>query len=144
MSDNPWQAYVDEQLMVELPSGGSLSHAAIIGADGSLWAGSAAFPTVDAGQLSTVFDAMTSEDRVRQLGSTGILIGDMKFQIVASQAGDDPKACFIYGRSSAHGGLCVKKTNTALVIGIYPANVSKGDANLIVENLGDYLIESDY
>ena len=36
--------------------------------------------------------------------------------------------------------LLIKKTNTAMVIGIYDEGVQGGDCNVIVENLGDYLI----
>ena len=38
-------------------------------------------------------------------------------------------------------GVTIKKTNTALVVGIYNQAVSAGEANVVVENLGDYLIE---
>ena len=33
-----WQAYVDDHLMCQLPSGGQLQHAAIWGQDGGVWA----------------------------------------------------------------------------------------------------------
>lgn len=39
------------------------------------------------------------------------------------------------------GGICVKKTAQALVIGIYDEPVTPGQCNIIVEKLGDYLIE---
>ena len=39
------------------------------------------------------------------------------------------------------GGICVKKTGQALVIGIYDEPVTPGQCNMIVERLGDYLIE---
>lgn len=38
------------------------------------------------------------------------------------------------------GGLCIKKTNSAVVIGLYGDGVQPGDVNIVVENLGDYLI----
>ena len=34
----------------------------------------------------------------------------------------------------------VKKTNTAMVIGLFDEGVQPGDCNVVVENLGDYLI----
>lgn len=37
------------------------------------------------------------------------------------------------------GGCTVKKTATALVIGVYAPPVSPGDCSVVVENLGDYL-----
>ena len=37
-------------------------------------------------------------------------------------------------------GVTVKKTASALVIGIYDQSVQAADANVVVENLGDYLL----
>lgn len=37
--------------------------------------------------------------------------------------------------------MTIKKTNTLLVFGIYDQKVGSGDANTVVENMGDYLIE---
>jgi len=39
-----WQAYIDDHLIVPLPSGGQLSSAAIVGSDGGVWAQSDTFP----------------------------------------------------------------------------------------------------
>ena len=46
--------------------------------------------------------------------------------------------------TSAHcAGVTIKKTVSAFVIGIYDQSVAAGDANVVVENLGDYLIEQN-
>ena len=37
-------------------------------------------------------------------------------------------------------GVTVKKTTSALVIGIYGEGVQPADGNIVVENLADYLI----
>ena len=37
-------------------------------------------------------------------------------------------------------GVTIKKTNSALVIGIYSEGVQPADGNIVVENLADYLI----
>ncbi|KAG4945089.1 hypothetical protein JHK85_041823 [Glycine max] len=39
------------------------------------------------------------------------------------------------------GGVTVKKTTQALVIGIYEEPLTPGQCNMIVERLGDYLVE---
>lgn len=39
------------------------------------------------------------------------------------------------------GGVTVKKTNQALVIGIYDEPMTPGQCNMVVERLGDYLVE---
>ena len=36
-------------------------------------------------------------------------------------------------------GIVVKKTNTAMVIGVFEEGAQPGDCNIVVENLGDYL-----
>lgn len=41
------------------------------------------------------------------------------------------------------GGVTIKKTNQALVFGIYDEPMTGGQCNLVVERLGDYLMESD-
>lgn len=46
-------------------------------------------------------------------------------------------SCIVQGP----GGICVKKTGQALVIGLYDEPVTPGQCNMIVERLGDYLIE---
>lgn len=40
------------------------------------------------------------------------------------------------------GGVTIKKTTQALVFGIYDEPMTGGQCNLVVERLGDYLIES--
>lgn len=39
------------------------------------------------------------------------------------------------------GGVTIKKTGQALVFGVYDEPVTPGQCNMIVERLGDYLIE---
>lgn len=39
------------------------------------------------------------------------------------------------------GGVTIKKTNQALIIGIYDEPLTPGQCNVIVERLGDYLID---
>ena len=66
------------------------------------------------------------------VAASGLRIGDKKFISI----GGIPGEC-LRGRKGA-GGCTVKKTNTAMVIGIYDEGVQGGDCNIIVENLGDY------
>jgi hypothetical protein len=39
------------------------------------------------------------------------------------------------------GGVTIKKTNQALVIGVYDEPLAPGQCNMIVERLGDYLYD---
>ncbi|KAM1224478.1 hypothetical protein ACFX2G_044327 [Malus domestica] len=43
--------------------------------------------------------------------------------------------------SQGSGGITIKKTSQALLIGIYDEPVTPGQCNIVVERLGDYLIE---
>jgi profilin len=42
------------------------------------------------------------------------------------------------------GGVCVKKTGMSLIIGIYDEPMTPGQCNMVVERLGDYLVEQGY
>lgn len=42
------------------------------------------------------------------------------------------------------GGITIKKTNQAILIGIYDEPMTPGQCNLIVERLGDYLYDQGY
>ena len=83
------------------------------------------------------FESLESSGHAGELGGTGIRLGEIKFQVVP---GDES---VIRGKSKG-GGLCVKRTNTALVIGVYDEPVTPGDCNIVVENLGDYLKSLEY
>ncbi|RRT37213.1 hypothetical protein GW17_00049839 [Ensete ventricosum] len=39
------------------------------------------------------------------------------------------------------GGITVKKTNQALIFGLYDEPMTPGQCNMVVERLGDYLID---
>lgn len=127
-----WDSYISDQLMAELPNtdGLRLTHAAIVGQDGLVWAKSADFPDPTDEQVQELVKGF---DNVDELGASGIKLGDLKFLVVRG----DPGAV-IRGR---HGdtGVCIKKTITAMVVGIYGEGVQAGDCNVLVEGLGDYL-----
>ena len=42
------------------------------------------------------------------------------------------------------GGVTVKKTNLALIIGIYDEPMTGGQCNMVVERLGDYLYDQAF
>lgn len=135
-----WDGYVDH-LMVDLPNGGKLESAAIVGQDGGVWAQSPTFPAITTDQVAALLQGFANIEKEghvgADMGGKGIFLGDMKFQVVP---GDETA---IRGKTS-DGGCCIKKTNTALVIGIYKSPVQAGDCNVIVENLGDYLVGQQY
>nr|ABW37744.1 Ama v 1.01 allergen [Amaranthus viridis] len=128
-----WQAYVDDHLMCEIDgSENRLSAAAIIGVDGSVWAQSASFPQFKEDEIAAIVKDFEDPGT---LAPTGLYLGGTKYMVIQGEPG-----AVIRGKKGP-GGICVKKTNQALVIGIYDEPVTPGQCNMIVERLGDYLIE---
>lgn len=129
-----WQPYITDHLMVELPNGKTLSHAAIIGLDGGIWAKDDAFPDISADEVTNIVKGF---DDQQVLIDEGLLIGGEKYLLVQGE-----KGIVIRGRKG-DDGVCIKKTVTAMVVGIYGEGVQPGDCNMIVEGLGDYLRDMD-
>ncbi|KMZ59291.1 Profilin-6 [Zostera marina] len=126
-----WQAYVDDNMMMEL-EGNCLTSAAILGHDGSVWAQSESFPQF---KDQEIIDIMKEFDEPGSLAPVGLHLGGVKYLMIQGDPGE-----VIRGKKGS-GGACVKKTGQALLIGIYNEPMTPGQCNLIVEKLGDYLIE---
>ncbi|KAK9796276.1 hypothetical protein WJX73_002351 [Symbiochloris irregularis] len=127
-----WQTYVDDHLMCELPGGGRLSAAAIVGLDGGVWAQSDNFPALSAAEADAIVKGFDDQGTLAQ---NGLKVGGIKYMVIAGEEG-----AVIRGRKTPAGGCVFKKTNTAMLAGIYIEGVQPGDVNMVVENLGDYLI----
>ncbi|KAG6772652.1 profilin-6-like [Populus alba x Populus x berolinensis] len=126
-----WQQYVDEHLMCDI-DGNTLTSAAIIGHDGSVWAQSASFPQFTAEEVAAI---MKDFDEPGSLAPTGLFLGGTKYMVIQGEAG-----AVIRGKKGS-GGVTIKKTNQALVIGVYDEPLAPGQCNMIVERLGDYLFD---
>ncbi|KAL9400144.1 hypothetical protein Peur_009105 [Populus x canadensis] len=126
-----WQQYVDEHLMCDI-DGNTLTSAAIIGHDGSVWAQSATFPQFTAEEVAAI---MKDFDEPGSLAPTGLFLGGTKYMVIQGEAG-----AVIRGKKGS-GGVTIKKTNQALVIGVYDEPLAPGQCNMIVERLGDYLYD---
>ncbi len=78
-------------------------------------------------------------DNPSELASNGLFLGGEKYMVIAGEAG-----AVIRGRSKATKtkGVTIKKTVSALVVGMYDQaqDVTPADCNTVVEGLGDYLI----
>ncbi|KAM7274488.1 hypothetical protein ACFE04_016354 [Oxalis oulophora] len=129
-----WQAYVDDHLMCEI-EGNYLSSAAILGHDGSVWAKSDSFPQV---KLEEVAAIMKDFEEPGHLAPTGLYLDATKYMVIQGEPG-----AVIRGKKGP-GGSTIKKTNMSLIIGIYDEPMTPGQCNMIVERLGDYLIEQGY
>ncbi|XP_057799877.1 profilin [Salvia miltiorrhiza] len=126
-----WQSYVDDHLMCEI-DGNHLTSAAIIGHDGVVWAQSANFPQF---KVEEIVGIMEDFDEPGKLAPTGLHIGGTKYMVIQGEPG-----AVIRGKKGA-GGITVKKTTLALLVGIYDEPMTPGQCNVVVERIGDYLIE---
>ncbi|KAG8091530.1 hypothetical protein GUJ93_ZPchr0012g20980 [Zizania palustris] len=126
-----WQTYVDDHLMCEI-EGHHLTSAAIVGHDGTVWAQSAAFPQFKPEEMTNI---MKDFDEPGFLAPTGLFLGPSKYMVIQGEPG-----AVIRGKKGS-GGITVKKTGQALVFGIYDEPMTPGQCNMVVERLGDYLVE---
>uniref|UniRef100_A0A7N0UZ00 Profilin n=1 Tax=Kalanchoe fedtschenkoi TaxID=63787 RepID=A0A7N0UZ00_KALFE len=128
-----WQSYVDDHLMCDIEgTGNHLTSAAIIGQDGSVWAQSSTFPQFKAAEVTAI---LKDFDEPGSLAPTGLHLGGTKYMVIAGEPG-----AVIRGKKGS-GGVTVKRTGQALIFGIYDEPVTPGQCNMIVERLGDYLVE---
>ncbi|MQM11147.1 hypothetical protein Taro_044051 [Colocasia esculenta] len=149
-----WQTYVDDHLMCDVGDGHTLTAAAIVGHDGSVWAQSKSFPQVSTALPSSsplllllpppfrpalkpeeVSGIMNDFNEPGFLAPTGLFLGATKYMVIQGEPG-----AVIRGKKGS-GGVTIKKTGQALVFGIYNEPVTAGQCNMVVERLGDYLVE---
>jgi profilin len=134
-----WQSYIDDHLQVEIPgTGGFLRSSAIVGHDGGLWAQSPEFPAITGEEVAKIMSGFTDN---KAMGASGIFIGGVKFQQVYA---DDSVIRGATKIDEKKAGCCIKKTNTAIVIGIYVDPIPVAACNSIIENMGDYLSGQGY
>ncbi|XP_058074136.1 profilin-1 [Magnolia sinica] len=126
-----WQTYVDDHLMCEI-DGQHLTAAAIIGHDGSVWAQSASFPKLTPQEITGIMNDFAEPG---SLAPTGLYLGSAKYMVIQGEP-----TVVIRGKKGS-GGVTIKKTNQALIFGIYEEPMAPGQCNMVVERLGDYLID---
>ncbi len=132
-----WQTYVDDHLLCDI-EGNRLAAAAIIGHighDGTVWAQSETFPQVKPEETTGI---MNDFNEPGSLAPTGLYLGGTKYMVIQGEPG-----AVIRGKKGP-GGATIKKTTMALIIGIYDEPMTPGQCNMIVERLGDYLIEQGF
>nr|Q5EF31.1 RecName: Full=Profilin; AltName: Full=Pollen allergen Cro s 2; AltName: Allergen=Cro s 2 [Crocus sativus]AAW81034.1 profilin [Crocus sativus] len=129
-----WQTYVDEHLMCDM-DGHVLTSAAILGHDGSVWAQSAGFPELKPAEITAILNDFNEPG---SLAPTGMYINGAKYMVIQGEPG-----VVIRGKKGS-GGVTIKKSNMALIFGLYDEPMTPGQCNLVVERLGDYLIEQGY
>ncbi|OVA12467.1 Profilin [Macleaya cordata] len=126
-----WQTYVDEHLMCEI-EGNHLTAAAILGHDGSVWAQSDSFPQAKPEEINGIINDFNEPG---SLAPTGLYLGGAKYMVIQGEPG-----VVIRGKKGS-GGVTIKKTTMALIIGIYDEPMTPGQCNMIVERLVNDICE---
>ncbi|KAL6496989.1 hypothetical protein OROGR_028918 [Orobanche gracilis] len=131
-----WQYYVDEHLMCPVEGSDdrnpTLTAAAIIGLDGNVWAQSSSFPKFTPKEFGDIVEDFKDPG---SLAPTGLLLGGVKYMVIQGE----PNAVIRGKKGSA--GITIKKTGLALIFGIYEEPMTPGQCNILVERLGDHLLE---
>ncbi|PIN24202.1 Profilin [Handroanthus impetiginosus] len=126
-----WQSYVDDHLMCDV-DGVHLNAAAIIGLDGNVWAQNASFPKFTPQEIANI---VRDFDEPGFLAPTGLFLGGAKYMVIQGEPG-----AVVRGKKGS-GGITIKKTGQALIFGIYEEPMTPGQCNMVVEKMGDYLID---
>ncbi|CDY48726.1 BnaA09g10010D [Brassica napus] len=112
-----WQTYVDEHLMQYLFLSSLIFH--------------------DCFKPQEMTDIMKDFDEPGHLAPTGLFLAGLKYMVIQGEPG-----AVIRGKKGA-GGITIKKTGQSMVFGLYEEPVTPGQCNMVVERLGDYLVEQD-
>ena len=108
--------------MQPLGGGNTLSHAAICGHDGGIWAQSADFPGLSDEELEAIMKGFEDSS---YLATNGLYLGGEKYMMLAGEPGE-----VIRGKKGV-SGITIAKTNSALVIGVYGEGVTPGECNVV-------------
>ncbi|KAF8705732.1 hypothetical protein HU200_030934 [Digitaria exilis] len=128
-----WQSYVDEHLLGDDVDGQRLTAAAILGLDGAVWGQSNAFPQVEPEEITAIVNEFN--ELGGSLAPSGLYLGGSKYMVIQGEPG-----AVIRGKKGPDG-VTIKKTNQAIIIGIYEEPMTPSQCNIIVERHGDNLID---
>ncbi|OIW09019.1 hypothetical protein TanjilG_05995 [Lupinus angustifolius] len=115
--------------------GNSLTAAAFIGHDGSAWGESSKFPKFKAEEIEAI---MKGFDEPNILATNGLYLGGTKYNVIQGENGA------VINAKQGRSGISVKKTNKAVVIGIFEEPMAPEECSKIVDKLGDYLIDQGF
>ncbi|EKM53316.1 uncharacterized protein PHACADRAFT_259587 [Phanerochaete carnosa HHB-10118-sp] len=124
-----WQAYVDTNLI----GTGKVTHAAIVGQQGGIWAHSANF-NLSAEEQKAIVGAHANLDQIR---ASGVRLASQKYITTTAEGRS------IYGKKGADGCVIVK-TKQAILVAVYVGPLQAGETTPVVENLADYLESVGY
>ncbi|XP_072049014.1 profilin-like [Amphiura filiformis] len=124
-----WQSMVEDQLIAT----NMVTHAAILGHDGSTWGSSKDF-TVSLQEGQTILSNFGNTDAMQQ---NGITVNEVKYMYFSSTDK-------VIRAKKGTWGVHIFKTNQALLIGVYEDPIVPEQAATVIEKLGDYLISTGY
>jgi len=124
-----WQVYVDEQLLAT----GKVTHAAILGQQGGVWAIKKGFTLADDEQAA-IIAAFNNLDHTQ---SHGLKVGGEKYFTTTAET---TRILGMKGPKS----LIVVKTIQAIIVGVSEPPVQLPEMSAVVEKLGDYLRSLQY
>ncbi|EAU86754.1 hypothetical protein CC1G_06515 [Coprinopsis cinerea okayama7 len=132
-----WQTYVDTNLV----GSGRVTHAAIIGLQGGVWASSPGFNLTAEEQqalISAAKGALSGDEAgASQLQASGLRLQNEKyFTLRVSERS-------AYLKKQADGAIVVK-TKQAILVAVYVAPLQAAEATPVVESLADYLVSVGY
>lgn len=168
-SSSSWQQYVDQYLLVDLPSGGRVSHGAIIGAESGVWASDPGFPPVtqqEATSLLAVIQAGAESaatkgdvqksngkshgshnDKSNQAGRVLTIAGKQYEVTGVNQGGQGVLTCRVKRgllEFGGRGGCAIAATNAALTVAMYDETGSEAGCVGAVQDLAAVLIAYGY
>ncbi|KAE9585897.1 hypothetical protein Lal_00009978 [Lupinus albus] len=114
-----------------------LTAAAFIGHDGSAWAHSSKFPKFKVEEIEAI---MKGFDEPNIIGTTELYLGGTKYNVIQGQS----SGAFINAKNEDGSGISVKKTKETLVIGTYDSPTTPEECHIILQKLGDYLIDQGF
>ncbi|XP_020271993.1 profilin-1 [Asparagus officinalis] len=126
-----WQNYIDDHLMCDI-DGQRLTSSAILGHDGSVWAQSENFPQFKPEEITGIMNDFAEPG---SLAPGGLFLGGVKYMVIQGEPG-----AVIRGKKGS-GGITIKKTGQALIFGVYDEPMTPGQCNMVVERMGDFLID---
>ena len=139
-----WQSYVDDHLVAVQSNGGRLTHAAIAGKDGTVWAKDEAFEitTEEVLRLASYFVESSEVHR------TGIILNGEKYiAVVIDIRPGECSGSLICGKQGSMGGVVISRTHSALVVGVHKSlseSFRLEHCNLIVTHISKFLIDQGY
>ncbi|KAJ9449951.1 putative protein phosphatase methylesterase 1 [Diplonema papillatum] len=131
-SNMSWDSYVDNLLQ-----SGNVTHAALLGIDGSIWAKDAGCKLTQ--EEATAIAGGMGEVSGKYFQDNGCVLGGEKY-FCLRMVGDEG---LFYGKKGP-SGLCIARSTQCLVVGVYGEGQTPGACNIAVEGMKDYLVGAGY